>query len=166
LARFDIGGYTRYNVQRVAHGRGVIRPSTFSALENVGIYAKDIEGWIEASEVVYAAKLVKAAEVADYWRSIAPKWGDHDPKGAKPPTGLGGGGTGVPNNPGDYGPSIKVFRDGRNVKVGSDLIPLAEFLEYGTHKMEAFACGARTLERFGGGKVDAEARVSDKLFVG
>jgi hypothetical protein len=133
----------------------------------VGIFAKDIEGWLEGSAAVYAAKLAKAAEVADYWRSIAPHWGDHDPKGAKPPTGLGKGGTGVPNQPDDYGPSIKVQRgDGGKVSVGTDLIPLAVFLEYGTEKMAAAACGARTLEHFGGGKVEGAARVTDKLFLG
>jgi hypothetical protein len=158
--------FERYNAGRLSRGRAPVRLSTFQALEDVGIYAKDIEGWLEGSTAVYAAKLVLAAEVADYWRSIAPHWGDKDTHGAKPPTGLGKGGTGVPNYPDDYSQSIKVKREGGKVSVGTDLIPLAYFLEYGTEKMEAAACGARTLEHFGGGPVDAEARVSDKLFLG
>lgn len=166
MARFDIGGYVHYNAQRAGRGRAPIRPSTFSALEDVGIFAKDIEGWLAGSAVVHAAKLAKASEVADYWRSIAPEWGDHDPKDARPPTGQGKGGSGVPNYPGSYRESIKVTASDGTVKVGSNLIPLAVFLEYGTHKMEAAACGAKTLAHFGGGPVDAEARVSDKLFVG
>ena len=166
--------YEEYNAGRLARGRSTIREETFNSLEDVGVFTKALEGFVVASEAVYAVKLVKAAEVADYWRSIAPHWGDMDPKGARPPTGLGGGGTGVPNDPDDYAASIKVMRMGHGrVAVGSELMPLAEFLEYGTSKMEEAACGARTLAHFGGEEVERNsrerpnerARITHSLFV-
>lgn len=158
--------YERYNTGRGERGRAPIRESTFAAMEEVGVFAKDIEAWLEGSTAVYAAKLAKAAEAADYWRSIAPHWGDNDPKNKKPPTGLGQGGTGVPNYPDDYAASIKVTRHDGTVAVGTELMPLAAFLEYGTDRTPAFACGARTLAAFGGGSADSTARITDKLFIG
>lgn len=158
--------FSDYNEARGSRGRAPIRASTFAAMEEVGIFTKDIEAWLEGSTAVYAAKQAKAAEVADYWRSIAPHWGDNPPKGKQPPSGLGQGGTGVPNYPDDYAASIKVMRHDGTVAVGTELMPLAAFLEYGTEKTPAFACGARTLAAFGGGSADETARITDKLFIG
>ena len=157
MARFDIGGYTRFNAERAARGRASVRPSTFTALEDVGVYAKDLEGFIAGSEAVYAAKLVMAAEVADYWKSIAPVFDEtgRDPKRDEPPYGT---------SPGTYRDSIKVVRDKGRVAVAATAYD-AHWIEYGTSKMEEFGTGAKVLAHFGG-SAEESAKVSDKLYVG
>lgn len=143
----------------------------FSTVENASqeamVFAENIAEFAAYSALIFEAKVHKAEEVAEYWRSIAPKWGDRDPRRQSGPTGLGAGGTGVPNEPFDYGPSIKVYEhaDGR-VSVGTELEPLAGFLEYGTHKTPMYACGARTLEHFGGGRVDRSMREGTRVVKG
>lgn len=155
-----------YNAGRADRGRGPIAAATFAAMGGGAVFAKDLEGWLAGSTLVYAAKLALAAEVADYWKSIAPHWGDRDPKGAKPPTGLSHG-SGVPNQPDDYEKSIKVFRKGDGVvEVGTELMPLAKFLEYGTEHNPEYACAARTLAHFGGGPLETSKQVSPGVFVG
>jgi hypothetical protein len=159
MARFDIGGYTSYNVNRMARGRAPIRPSTFKALEDVGVFAEDF-AFIEGSAAVRAAKLAKASEVKDYWVSIAPVRDEEKAHESKEPTARG------TNYEGDYKASIKITEKDGVIKVGTDFYPLAMWLEWGTHKMKAAACGARTLEHFGGGAVDPEARITKSLFIG
>jgi hypothetical protein len=145
--------------------------------QEASVLAENIAELALYSAVVHAAKVAKAEEVAEYWRSISPHWGDRDPKRSHGPTGLAAEKRGVPNEPGDYAESIKVWdhADGR-VSVGTELEPLATFLEYGTDKTPHFACGAKTLEHFGGGKVDLSLKegtgtrkvkgTSGELFIG
>lgn len=138
------------------------RPSAMAGLEEAGVYAKDIEGWIVASAIVHEAKLAKAEEVKEYWRSIAPQRGDKPTHGHDDdPTAYG------TNWPEDYINSIEVHEDADGVVyVGTDLVPLADWLEYGSKHNPEHGYGARTLEHFGGGPVNAEARITDALFVG
>jgi hypothetical protein len=160
LARFNIGGYTRYNAQRAIRGRAPIRPSTFKALEELGIFTSDLEAWVATSTVVQAAKLAKAAEVKDYWVSIAPVRGDKDPKESKEPTAY------ETNVEGDYKDSIKITAHDGTVAVGTDFFPLAGWLEYGSIHNPEHGYGARVLAHFGGGAAEEGARVTQNLFVG
>lgn len=130
--------------------------SVVSDMEGAGVYAKDIEGWIAGSEIVRSAKKAKAEEVAEYWKSIAPVYGDKPPK-HNPPT---------IDWPHEYADSIKVVDDHGTVSVGTDLTPLADWLEYGSEHNPEHGYGARTLAHFGGGPVDAAAKLTDKLFIG
>lgn len=155
-----MASFEEFNAGRAARGRAPIRPSTFAALEEVGVYAKDIEGWIAGSAAVRAAKMVIASEVKDYWKSIAPVRGDKPTHDSKEPTAYG------TNSEADYKNSIKIMETDSEVKVGSELFPLCDWLEYGSIHNPEHGYGARVLAHFGGGPVDAEARVSDKLFVG
>ena len=126
-----------------------------------GVYAQDIEGFIVGSVVAMEAKRAKAEAVAEYWRSIAPVRGDHDPKDSQEPTAYG------TNYADDYRDSIKVYEDPDGVVyVGSDLVPLADWLEYGSIHNPDHGYGARTLVYFGGGAVDEAARLTSGLFVG
>lgn len=110
-----------------------------------GVSALDLEGFIVGSAVVQEAKHLKADEVADYWASIAPVRGDKDPKGSHEPTAYG------TNYAEDYQNSIGVHEDPDGVVyVGSDLVPLADWLEYGSEHNPEYGYGARVLEHFGG----------------
>lgn len=134
---------------------------TKTSLEDVGVYARDLEGFILGSAIVQSAKRAKAEEVAAYWQSIAPVRGDKDPRGSKEPTAYG------TNWAEDYLNSIKVHEDKDGVVyVGSDLVPLADWLEYGSVHNPEHGYGIRVLARFGGGPVDAAERITDALFVG
>lgn len=146
---------------RDSRGRFTSTRATAAEMEEVGVFAKDIEGFILGSVAVQAAKRAKAMEVAEYWRSIAPVRGDKDPKGSHEPTAYG------TNYAEDYETSIKVHEDDDGVVyVGSDLVPLADWLEYGSIHNPEHGYGARVLAHFGGGAVDAEARLTSGLFVG
>jgi hypothetical protein len=131
------------------------------------VFAENVAQFAAYSGLVLAAKIAKGHEVAEYWKGIAPHWGDRNPKRDHGPTGLRGGGGGVPNEPGDYAESIKVYEweDGR-VSVGTELQPLASFLEYGTAHNPEYACGAKTLAHFGGGSVDREMRNGTRVVKG
>jgi hypothetical protein len=144
------------NTPRDARGRFISATAAAAMLADVGVYAKDIEGWIAGSEAVRWAKEAKAAEVRDYWKSIAPVWGDKPPKKENPD----------PFPEEAYRDSIEVKRDGGNVAVGTDLKGLAVWLEYGSEHNPEYGYGARVLEHFGGGSVDSASKISDTLYVG
>ncbi|WP_133259200.1 hypothetical protein [Mycobacterium colombiense] len=131
-------------------------------LEACGVHAADLEGWIVASAIVQAAKRAKAEEVKEYWKSIAPERGD------KPTHGRDDGPTAYGTNwPEDYLESIQVHEDPDGViTVGSDLIPLADWLEYGSIHNPEHGYGIRVLQHFGGGPVDEGARITNALFIG
>ncbi|BCP41432.1 hypothetical protein MINTMi27_15250 [Mycobacterium intracellulare] len=134
--------------------------SALSELEEAGVYAKDLEGWIVASAVVHEAKIKLAERVRDYWQSIAPEYGDRPPK-HDPPTVYG------TNWPGDYRESIEVHEDSDGVVyVGSDFAPLADWIEYGNEHMPEYAPGMQTLAHFGGGPVDAASKLTGALLIG
>lgn len=98
--------------------------------------------------VVRAAKEEKAEEVAEYWKSIAPVWGDRDPKGATVPTETASGQI-VDAYEGEYANSIHVESKGARVRVGS-ATKIAVFAEYGTEHIPEYACAQRTIEHFNG----------------
>lgn len=126
-----------------------------------GVSALDLEGFILGSAVVLEAKRLKAKAVAEYWQSIAPVRGDKDPKGSTEPTAYG------TNWADDYRDSIKVHEDNDGVVyVGSDLVPLADWLEYGSIHNPEHGYGARVLVYFGGAAVDEGARATHGLFIG
>lgn len=153
--------YSRYNEGRADRGRAPIAPSTFSGLADLGIMTKDLEDWAATSEALYAAKLAKASEVVDYWKSIAPTRGNKDPKESREPTAYG------TNKMGDYKNSIKVIREhGGRVAAGTEFMPLAGWLEYGSKHNPEHGYGARALAEFGGGAAQEATRVTDKLYVG
>jgi hypothetical protein len=131
-----------------------------SALEQAGVFTKDLEGWMAGSEVVHWAKLAKAKEVQEYWQSIAPVRGDKPAHESKEPTAYG------TNFEEDYKNSIKVTEHDGTVAVGTDLMPLGKWLEYGSIHNPEHGYGARVLEHFGGGPVNTAERISDKLFIG
>lgn len=144
---------------RDTRGRFMRNP-TMDELEAAGVYAADIEGWIVASAVVREAKIVKAREVAEYWQSIAPVRGDKPTHESKEPTAYG------TNWEGDYRDSIRVYEDPDGVVyVGSDLVPLADWLEYGSVHNPEHGYGIRVLQHFGG-TADLSDRVTHALFVG
>lgn len=122
-------------------------------------FPKGMENLILMSEVVREAKIVKAREVAEYWKSIAPERGDKDPKGSMEPTAYG------TNWATDYRESIKAHeeKDGR-VWVGSTLMPLAGWLEYGSIHNPEHGYGARALAHFGGSPQEGDR--THKLFTG
>ena len=127
----------------------------------VGVSALDLEGFIVYSAAVEEAKKLKAEEVAEYWQSIAPVRGDHDPRGSHEPTAYG------TNWADDYRDSIKVYIDDDGVVyVGSDLVPLADWLEYGSIHNPDHGFGAMTLAHFGGSAVNEAARLTHGLFIG
>src|SRR5690349_20970588 len=106
-------------------GRFMSYAAAAAMLEAVGVHALDLEGFILGSEIVKEAKRIKAEEVKEYWQSIAPVRGDHDPKESQEPTAYG------TNYAEDYRDSIEVHEDKDGaVYVGSDLVPLADWLEY------------------------------------
>ncbi len=122
-----------------------------------GVNALDIEGFIVASAVVIEAKRLKAEAVAEYWKSIAPIRGDKDPHGSQEPTAYG------TNWEGDYQDSIQVYEDADGViYVGSDLVPLADWLEYGSIHNPEHGYGARVLAHFGG----SAGHFTHGLFIG
>lgn len=131
-----------------------------SDLEEVGLFAADMEGWIAGSAIVFEAKMAKAKEVQAYWQSIAPVRGDKDPRGSKQPTARG------TDTEGDYRKSIKVTERDGTVAVGTDFFPLASWLEYGSVHNPEHGYGARVLAHFGGGPVDEGEKISKNLFVG
>lgn len=156
--------FESFNEGRAEFGRRAIARGTFDELENVGVHSSDIADWARMSTVLYAAKLAKAAEVADYWKSIAPVRGD------KPTHGRDDGLTvSFPdpskNDPGEYQASIRVHRE-NGVHVGSDLYPLCMWLEYGSVHNPEHGYGARVLENFGGGVPDEGARITKDLYLG
>jgi hypothetical protein len=101
-----------------------------------------------AAAVVHAAKEAKAQEVAEYWKSIAPVWGDRPTKGATTPTEDGSGRI-VDAYEGEYANSIHVESKGNRVRVGSNT-KIAVFAEYGTVHMPEYACAQRTVDHFNG----------------
>lgn len=122
-----------------------------------GVHALDLEGFILGSAAVLEAKKLKAEAVAEYWKEIAPVRGDHDPRGSQEPTAYG------TNWAEDYRDSIKVYVDKDGVVyVGSDLVPLADWLEYGSIHNPEHGYGARVLEHFGG----AAGEHTHGLFIG
>lgn len=122
-----------------------------------GVSALDMEGFILGSLVVVEAKRLKAEEVKEYWQSIAPVRGDHDARESQEPTAYG------TNWEDDYRESIKVHEDkDEAVYVGSDLVPLADWLEYGSEHNPEHGVGARVLAHFGG----AAGHFTHGLFIG
>lgn len=129
--------------------------------EEAGVFAADIEGWIAGSSLVLAAKLAKAEEVKEWWRNNeAPVRDDKPAHNSKQPTAYG------TNSKEDYKNSIEVREKDGVVEVGSQLMPLAGWLEYGSIHNPEHGYGARVLAHFGGGPVDAAERITDKLFIG
>lgn len=130
---------------RDEHGRFMSYAAAAAMLEEVGVHSLDLEGFILGSAVVEAAKRAKAEAVKEYWQSIAPVRGDKDPHESKEPTAYG------TNWAEDYRDSIKVHvdKDGA-VYIGSDLVPLADWLEYGSIHNPEHGYGARVLDYFGG----------------
>jgi hypothetical protein len=112
------------------------------------IEAQIANGRGTAGAVVRAAKVAKAEDVQDYWKSIAPHWGDRPTKGATVPTETGSGQI-VDAYEDEYANSIHVEARGDRVRVGSRT-KIAVFLEYGTEKTPEHACAARTTEHFNG----------------
>jgi hypothetical protein len=145
---------------RDARGRFVSASRAASMLEEVGVFASDIEGWIMGSEAVRWAKLAKAEEVKAAWQAIAPIRGDKPTHDSKLPTAYG---TNVAE---DYRNSIRVEENEHGVRVGTDLNPLADWLEYGSIHNPEHGYGARVLAEFGGGPVDEGARITKNLYVG
>lgn len=135
--------------------------SVISDMEEAGVFAKDLEGFILGSAIVHEAKKAKAEAVAEYWRSIAPERGDKPTHESKEPTAYG------TNWAEDYLNSIEVHEDADGaVYVGSDLVPLADWLEYGSIHNPEHGYGVRVLAEFGGGPVDTAERITDALFIG
>lgn len=147
---------------RDARGRFVSSRSSaaIAEMESVGIFAKDIEGWIAGSTVAHWAKLAKAKEIQEYWQSIAPVRGDKPDHNSKLPTAYG------TNNAEDYKNSIKVTEKDGTVAVGTDLMPLGGWLEWGSIHNPEHGYGARVLAHFGGGHADTAEKITDKLFIG
>src|ERR1700757_3960367 len=141
---------------RDARGRFISKTAAESMLAEVGVYAKDIEGWIAGSEALAWAKRAKAEEVKEYWQSIAPVWGDKPPKKGSPD----------PFSEGAYRDSIEVTEHDGTVAVGTSLPGLSVWLEYGSVHNPEHGYGARVLEHFGGGSVDSASKISDTLYVG
>lgn len=112
------------------------------------VEAQIADGRTSAAAVVQAAKVAKAEEVKTYWQSIAPKWGDRDPRGATVPTETGSGEI-VDAYEGEYANSIHVESKRGGVRVGSNT-KIAIFAEYGTEHMPEYACAAKTVEHFNG----------------
>lgn len=135
-----------------------MRDPTVAEMNEVGLFA-EMEGWIAGSAAVREAKIVLALEVRDYWKSIAPVRGDKDPHGQWGDTHDGSHEVGSPE---DYVNSIKVIEKGPTVAVGTSLVPLCDWLEYGSIHNPEHGYGARVLAHFGGGPVDG----ATKLFVG
>jgi len=128
-------------------------------VNEVGVFAfaAELEGIIAGSEFIQAAKEAKAREVRDFWVSIAPVRGD------KPPGGHIADETAYGTNwPEDYRNSIEVHKDKDGfVFVGSDLLPLAEWLEYGSRHNPEHGYGARVLAAFNGtGEAAQPSRVA------
>ncbi|TDH48492.1 hypothetical protein E2F47_23535 [Mycobacterium eburneum] len=86
----------------------------------------------------------KANKCADYWRSIAPVFGDLPPKRAAPPEGEAG----------DYKAAVAVKRidngDGSVRFRVYDSDPKAHWIEYGTAHMPEYAPAAKTKAKFRG----------------
>jgi hypothetical protein len=118
------------------------------AEELAALIEAQIEGSATVAAVVRAAKEAKAEEVAEYWKSIAPKWGDRPTKGATTPTETARGEI-VDAYEGEYANSIHVESTANRVRVGSDT-KIAVFAEYGTAHMPEYACAQRTVEHFEG----------------
>lgn len=130
---------------RDSKGRFMSYADAAALLESVGVNALDLEGFILYSTEIQAAKRAKAEQVAEYWRSIAPVRGDKDPKGSQEPTAYG------TNYAEDYRESIEVHEDKDGVVyVGSNLVPLADWLEYGSEHNPEHGYGARVLDHFDG----------------
>lgn len=144
-------------VYRDAQGRFVSRAAFDELAAACGVNALDLEGFILGSAVSLEAKHVKAEMVADYWRSIAPIRGDKPTHSSKEPTAYG------TNFEEDYHNSIQVYTDADSaVYVGSDLVPLADWLEYGSIHNPEHGYGARVLAEFGG----AAGHFTHGLFMG
>lgn len=142
---------------RDSRGRFMSYAASEALLESIGVHALDLEGFILGSAVIQAAKRARAEQVAEYWRSIAPVRGDKPPHGSQEPTAYG------TNYEGDYRDSIEVHEDADGVVyVGSDLNPLAEWLEYGSIHNPEHGYGARVLDHFGG----ATGEFTHGLFIG
>lgn len=109
--------------------------------------AARIELYLATADTVREAAEKKAEEVRDFWVSIAPTFGDRDPKENKPPSELDGR---VANAyAGEYRNSIMIYSSRKGVSVGSKTL-IAELLEYpGTHS-PGYACAAQTVAHFGG----------------
>lgn len=97
---------------------------------------------------VVAAKEAKAEEVREYWASIAPVWGDRDPRGATTPTETGSGQI-VDAYEGELANSIHVESKDGHVRVGS-ATKIAIFAEYGTEHIPEYAPAQKTVEHFNG----------------
>lgn len=140
-----------------------MRNPTVAQLEEVGLFAQ-MEGWIAGSAAVREAKIALALRVRDYWKSISPERGDKPTHGHDEDTTMDGGHeVGAPL---DYQKSIKVEEKGPEVKVGTHLMPLGEWLEYGSVHNPEHGYGARTLEAFGGGPVNEGDEITKGLYVG
>jgi hypothetical protein len=134
--------------------------SIISEMEGAGLYAKDMEAFIVASAVVHEAKVALAHEAAEYWRTIAPVRGDKPTHESKEPTAYG------TNWEEDYVNSIQVYDDPDGVVyVGSDLIPLADWLEYGSEHNPEHGYGIQVLQHFGG-TADISDKITDVLYAG
>jgi len=142
---------------RDERGRFISAAQTQAILDAIGVNALDLEGFILGSAAILEAKRLKAKEVAEYWQSIAPVRGDHDPRGSQEPTAYG------TNWEDDYRESIQVHEDADGVVyVGSDLVPLADWLEYGSIHNPEHGYGARVLDHFGG----SAGHFTHGLFIG
>lgn len=141
---------------RDARGRFISKAAAASMLEEVGVFAKDLEGWVAGSEALRWALHAKAEEVKAYWQEIAPVWGDKDPKKLAP----------NPFPEEAYRDSIEVVEKDGTFSVGTALPGLSVWLEYGSEHNPEHGYGARVLEHFGGGPVDSAEKISDRLFVG
>lgn len=109
--------------------------------------AARIEGFIATAGTVRAAAEAKGQEVAEYWKSIAPEFGDSDERGNVPPSEIDGK---IANAyAGEYKNSIHVESNRRGVSVHSRTL-IAELIEYGSAHNQEFACAARTVAHFGG----------------
>ena len=129
--------------------------------EACGVSSLELEGLILYSTVTIEAKRAKAEAVKEYWQSIAPVRGDHDPRGSHEPTAYG------TNWAEDYRESIEVHEDKDGVVyVGSSLVPLADWLEYGSIHNPEHGVGIRVLEHFGGSAPTGGGHHTHGLFVG
>src|ERR1700747_1534033 len=103
-------------------------------LNEVGITQADLDKAVADSAEAKDAVIKKAEEVRDFWRGIAPIFGDRPPKRAEPPHG----------EPGDYKNSIRIKyekdKTGKLIaKVGTK-DEKAAWIEFGAVHMPEYAC--------------------------
>ena len=120
----------------------------------VGVTEAEVEAALIAGGLE-AEMLALADEVEDYWKSIAPEFGDKDPRGRAVP-GIGPGGTYMDTKKYKDSVEVRVESDGvfPHIRVGSSDMPLAEWLEYGSVHNPEYGYAQRVVDHFRNATVD------------